>query len=275
MRLLLLSLSLLLALPATAGLLVTDISGKAEVAGKGPVTMLAELPAGAQLTLGPEARLVAVDLTSGREFILKGNARYLVAADGPKTAAGKPVEAQPLPSRNLPEIKVATGKVAQASIVMRSVRKRNVPVPLAPSRTVVISSTPAFHWEGVEGATAYRLTLTSPEGTAVWESSPATSGVTLPADRSLPAGEGYSWRIEAMGQDGRVISDASTRFSIASADVIKRLTELKPSPQAAFSRRVLYAAQLREAGATADARELWKMLAQERPEDEVLRALAE
>lgn len=275
MKRLLLPALLLLSTGAGAGLLVTDVAGKAEIEGRGPVAMLAEIPDGARLRLAPGAQLVAVDLASGREYVLKGDAKYLVAADGPKTANGKQVPAKPLPANNLAAVNIAPGKVAQATLVMRSVPRFNVPLLHAPARSTVVTTRPAFHWGGVDGAANYRLILTRQDGSAVWETTLAANEFVPAPEQALSPGESYGWRIEVIGADGRTISDAAARFAVAPAAVIKRLGELKPAADAPFGRRVLYAAQLREAGATAEARELWKALAQERPDDEVLKALAE
>jgi hypothetical protein len=239
------------------------------------VPILAEIPDGAQLMLAAGAQLIAVDLASGREYVLKGGGKYVVAAGGPKTADGKPISATPLPAKNLPEVKVALGKVEQATLVMRSMRKFNVPLLHAPARTTVISTRPQFQWGSVEGAASYHLILKGRDGNALWETAVTGTELMPGQDQALSPGTDYGWRIEAIGTDGRTISDASANFSVAPAEVIKRLDELKPAADAAFGRRVLYAAQLREAGATAEARELWKALAQERPDDEVLKYLAE
>jgi hypothetical protein len=275
MKPLLLLASLAFSTSALAGLLVTDVAGKAEIEGKGPIATLAEIPDGASLSLAPNAQLVAVDLVSGREYMLKGNARYIITAAGPKTADGKPVDAKPLPAKNLPEVKVATGKVAQATLVMRSIRKFNVPVLHAPARTTVVTLHPTFQWGNVEGASNYRMLLKAQEGGTPWETTVTANELTPGQDRALSPGVRYTWRIEALGADGRTISDASASFSVAPAEVIKRLEDLRPAADAPFGRRVLYASQLREAGAIADAQALWKILARERPDDEVLKALAE
>ena len=267
--------SLLLSANAMAGLLVTDIAGTAEIEGKGPIATLTELADGARLRLAPGAQVVAVDLASGREYVLKGNARYIVGAGGPKTAEGKPVDAKPLPARNLAEVKIAPGKVAQATLVMRSAPKFNVPVLHAPARSIVVTARPTFKWGSVDGAAGYRLVVKGQDGAALWDATVAGNEFTAGAERALAPGESYTWRIEVVGADGRTISDAAARFSVAAAEVIKRLDELKPAADAPFGRRVLYAAQLREAGAMAEARELWQALARERPNDEVLKSLAD
>lgn len=264
---------------AHAGLLVTDISGNAEIDGRGRVTILAEIPDNARLTLAKDARVVAVDLASGREYLLTGSGSYRVMADGPRDAKGKPVDAKPLPAKNLPDVRLATGKAAQATLVMRSgnTRKFNVPLLHAPARTTVITDTPVFRWSGVEGAEHYRFTLTTPDG-RIWKHTLAAMELALPAEQRLRPGERYTWRIEALAsgtQGDRPVAEAATHFDVAPAEVMRRLAELRPAANAPFSRRVLYAAQLREAGADADANELWKALARERPNDDVLKGLAE
>lgn len=259
---------------ANAGLLVTDVAGKAEIDGKGSVATLSEIPDGAQLTLSPGAQVTAVDLTSGREYVLKPG-KYAVSSSGLKTAEGKAVDAKPLPAKNLPDVKVAPGKLAQATLVMRSLRKFNVPVLHSPARTTVISTRPTFKWGGVEGAASYRLILKDRDGNPVWDAAVAETEVATDTKHTLTPGENYTWRIEALGTDERTISDASANFSVASADTITRMTELRPAANAPFGRRVLYAAQLNEAGAVSEAREIWKTLAHERPDDAVLKSLAE
>jgi hypothetical protein len=98
--------------------------------------------------------------------------------------------------------------------------------------------------------------------------------ITLPAGQALQAGGRYNWRVEAMGADGR-LSDAAARFTVANAEALTALALLKPDATATFSRKVLYAAQLREAGAVEDAKLLWQALSREQPDDPVLASLAE
>jgi hypothetical protein len=209
MKRLLLPALLLLSTGAGAGLLVTDVAGKAEIEGRGPVATLAEIPDGARLLLAPGAQLVAVDLASGREYVLKGEAKYLVAADGPKTANGKPVAAKPLPANNLAAVKVAPGKVAQATLVMRSVPRFNVPLLHAPARSTVVTTRPAFQWGSVEGAANYRLILTRQDGSAVWET-------TLAANEFVPPPEAMPSPHE--GQPADMIAKSPVRRRLGSAD---------------------------------------------------------
>lgn len=268
------ALALLGSAAAMAGLLVTEASGKIEIEGKGLVNTLSQIPDDARLKVPAGARLVVVDLGTGREYVLPGDFTYIAAASGPKTVDGKAIAAKPLPTRNLPEIKIVTAKVAQATLVMRSLPKTNVPVLMSPVRTAVISLLPMLRWTPVEAATNYKLAVTKPDGSLVWETMTRETEINFSADKSLQAGERYNWRVEAMGADGR-LSDAAARFTVASAEALATLALLKPEADAPFSRKVLYAAQLREAGAVEDAKLQWQALSREQPEDPVLATLAE
>lgn len=264
----------LLAQGASAGLLVTEVNGKAEVEGRGTIVTLMEIPDGSRLNLPAGSSLTVVDLASGREFLLKGGRKYTISENGPKALDGTPLESKPLPAKNIPEIRIGKGKAAQATLVMRGVRETAVPMLLSPVRTAAITTTPTFRWNAVESAINYRLILRVKDREPIWDVATRETELTLPADRALSAGQSYTWKIEAIGANGAP-SDASTGFSVADAGAMERLAKLKPDGSAPFSRRVLYAAQLAESGAVAEAREAWKVLASERPDDAVLRVLAE
>lgn len=262
---------------ATAGLLVTEVNGKAEIVGKGALTTLAEIADGERITVAASAQVVAVDLGSGREYLIKGGRSYVVAVGGPKAADGSLVEARPLPVKNQPNfraVKIATGSVAQASLVMRGVPQTNNPLQIFPVKTTVISKTPAFRWKGVDVAVGYRLQVATLDDRTIWDVVTQETEITLPAERALAPGESYQWRVEAVGQP-RGLSDAAAMFSVAPSEAMERLDQLKPGADAPFGRRVLYAMALRDAGATADAKVLWKALSIERPDDEVVRQLAQ
>lgn len=273
---------------AEAGLLLTEVSGKVDLGAstKSPLKTLDEVPDGAWLTLSAGARVVAVELASGNEFQLTGSGRYRVTGDGLRNDKGEPVTPRALPAKNLPAVKIAPGRIAQATLVMRSViprpdglgeeREELAPAPewqVAPVRTTVVTTTPTLRWRVVKPATGYRITLSSPFSTSVFFAAADQNEFTVPADQALPPGSACSWRLEAL-LDQQAIGDETGRFRVAPAPVIERLARLKPAAGASFAERVLYAAQLGEAGAREQARELWQALATERPDDEGLRRAA-
>lgn len=275
----------LFALSAEAGLLVTEVSGKAEVGSPAgsPLKTLDEVPDGAWLTLAAGARVVAVELASGNEFQLSASGRYRVTADGLRNDKGEPVTPRALPAKNLPAVKIAPGRVAQATLVMRSVmprpdgagEERDELAPpaewqVAPLKTTVVSATPTLRWRAVKPASRYRITLVTPYSTSVFTAASGETQFTIPADQALPPGSACSWRLEAQ-LDEQTIGAETARFRVASEAAIERLARLKPGAGASFAERVLYAAQLAEAGARDEAQELWQALAAERPDDEGVR----
>jgi hypothetical protein len=262
---------------AFAGLLVTEVAGNAEIEGKGLVVTLAEIQDGALVNVPTGAQVIAVDLGSGLEYVLKGGGHYIVTARGPNSADGKAIEAKPLPVKNLPNVRgtrIAADSVAQASLVMRSTQKDKVPLLVSPVRTAVISETPVFLWNAVADVSGYRLSISNRAGETIWEVPTHETEMALPADHKLLPGEHYQWRVAAIG-DGGTLSDASATFWVIQADAMTRLARLKPGADAPLGRRVLYAIQLQEAGALAEAKQLWKTLSHERPDDAVIRSLAE
>lgn len=265
------ALLVLLPLAATAGLLVTDISGLAEVDGRGRLALMAELPDGAALNVAAGAHVVAIDLGSGREYLLKAG-RYTVDKSGP-SEGGKPVASSALPAGKLPAVKIATSKVAQATLVMRSARKV-VPV-LSPNNTAVSSLTPTLRWPENADATAYRIAIRGLAGVQVFESLvPRQASYVLPSAANLQAGEQYEWRVDAM-RESQALTVHNGKFSVLGAIDIYRLGQFRAPEGAEFSRRVLYAALLMEAGASDEARLIWQVLRAERPDDASLAKLAE
>ena len=258
---------------ASAALLVTEVTGKADVDGKAPLVTMATVPDGSTLSLQANATVVAVDLATGKEYLLKGGQDYRVTPQGPQGSRSK-VAATALPAKGMPDIRIAPGMVAQATLVMRSLPKVGAPSPVSPVKTVVISDQPAFRWSPVEAATGYRISIQKPDGSLHWETRTQDVQLTLPATHRLAPGEKYVWRIECQLEGGRT-TEASAEFSVAPSAVITQLAALKADAGSPFSRRVLYAALLTEVGAKEEARTLWRELSKERPDDSVLRKFAE
>jgi hypothetical protein len=266
-----LAFTFLLPWPALAGLLVTDVSGLAEVDGRGRVVLMAELPDGTALNIAPGARVVAIDLGSGREFVLTAG-RYAVEKSGPSEVGGKAVASSALPAGKLPAVKIATGKVAQATLVMRSARKSLA--GLSPNQTAVSTTRPTLRWPDNADATGYRVTLNDAGGRTVFDSTLPKTNVVLSASEGLQAGGRYTWRVEAV-REGRTLAEHRGEFSVLGATDIYRLGQFRPGEGAEFSRRTLYAALLMEAGAIEEARSIWQALRAERPDDPALAKLAE
>jgi len=256
---------------AMAGLLVTEVTGKVEIDGREVVTLLAAIPDGARLSLQADASLIAVDLVSGKEYVLKGGQDYRVTPRGPK---GDGVSETALPAKGA-DIHIGPGMVAQSLPATRSrSSKLNVLTPISPVKTIVVSDAPLFRWSAVEEATSYRLSVLKSDGTLHWAARTQDTRMPLPTTHRLAPGAKYTWRIEQFSERGPA-SDVAADFAVAPAATLKQLSALKADAGSPFSRRVLYAALLTEVGAKEEARTLWQELSREKPDDKVLRRFAE
>src|SRR6188768_3113407 len=100
--------------------LVTDVSGK--VTGPGPVTILSEIAADARVQLEPGAKLTALYIKSGDEYILTGPSQVQFQAGGPKVLSGAAAQKRASPVGKGGSVTIKTVNVAQAAYVMRSSR---------------------------------------------------------------------------------------------------------------------------------------------------------
>ena len=257
-----------------AAVLVTDLKGRAETDGKKALALMSEIADGGLIDLAAGAQMVATDLASGREYVLAGAGQFRVGRNGVEGVGGAGVTPKALPAANLPAVKVAVARVSQGTMVMRSVVfSSSAPAPLLPARTAVLDNTPTLRWSLVEGATGYRVSVFDQGGQSIYSRQTTEAELALPAAAGLAGGKQYSWRVEALGAQGR-IADASTIFSVVTPEAAALLAQIKPENDASFSRRVLYAAQLQEAGAVEEARLIWQALAKERPDDATVARLA-
>lgn len=288
----------LLATPAVADLLVTEVVGSVRTVAvpgrmQAPVATLDQIANGSELTLAASAKAVVVDLANGNEYELVGEERYMVTPAGPKSAKGAIAAAKPLPEKNLPAVRISGRKASQATMIMREMeppkhpgqlsllqeeefpqRIRQIPGILSlltplPDETVI--ERPLLCWSKQKGATRYRVTMFGPDAAEAWVTLTSTLETATPETLALNPGGTYRWRVEALA-DERTLSSAETSFSMASAEILALLARLKPEPDAPFARRVLYAAQVEQAGAKSAARSLWQALSRERQHDPVLRS---
>lgn len=267
--------ALVLAPAALAGLLVTDVGGKAEIDGKGLLQLMAEVPDGATIVVSAGASLVAVDLGNGREYAIRSPGRYLVEKGNLRSLGGGKVDSSSLPARQMPDVKIASARVAQATLVMRSVKKA-APAAASPVNTAVLNVTPTLRWPEVAGATGYRLVVNdSVSGSKLVDVAVAAAPtLTLTANAGLRPGGRYAWRATAL-RDQQALAESGGEFSVLGAAEAARLDAFRPQPGSEFSRIALYAALLMEAGANEEARLLWQALRAERPQDPALGRLAE
>lgn len=251
--------------------IVTDVSGK--VAGPGPLTILSEIAADARVQLDPGARLVALYVKSGDEYIFSGPAQVQFQAGGPNVLSGAKPQKRASPVGKGSNVTIKPVGVTQAAYVMRGGRSTARIKLLSLSGTKTLDAAPEFRWQGVEPGMTYRFELTDDTGHSLHESEVQATSLRLPASVQLQPGASYTWEVSARTADNRRYVSAGD-FSIAPADLHAQAEALRPAAAAPVSDRVAYAAWLEQAELRDEAHRYWRALSKERPEDGKLKALA-
>jgi len=267
---------LLLSLASGAAAIVTDLTGKAavHVGGKpGPLAILSEIEANARVQLEAGARMAALYTRSGDEFVLNGPALVHFRPDAPVALSGGAPQKRSSAIGKDAGIRIRPAATAQAAYVMRSARSTARIRLLALSGTRTLEASPEFRWQDSESGKTYRFELTDETGKSLYETEVAGTVLKLPAAMQLQAGAGYTWEVSARAADGRRYVSAGD-FSVAPPELGERAAALRPAADAPVSDRVAYAAWLAQMELRDDARRYWRVLAQERPEDAGLKALA-
>ena len=265
-----------LALPASSAwaqaiAMVTDVSGK--ITGPTPVTILSEIATDARLQLEPGARLVALYLGSGDEYILSGPAQVQFQAGGPNVLTGVKPQKRASPVGKGGNVTIKPMGVTQAAYVMRSGRTTARIKLLTLSATKALELSPEFRWHPAEAGTRYRFELTDDTGRSLYEAETEATSLKLPGSVVLKEGASYTWEISTRTSDNRRYVSAGD-FTVAPASLRAQALALQPAASAPVSDRVAYAAWLEQAELRDEARKYWRMLSGERPEDERLKALA-
>ncbi|MFN0083927.1 MAG: zf-HC2 domain-containing protein [Blastocatellia bacterium] len=117
---------------------------------------------------------------------------------------------------------------------------------VSPPQEVIPESRPTFRWDGLRGATGYKVSVASPSDWKAVES-PALDGATRSWTPPSPMrrGETYTWVVQALTPDGGVripsTAEPERRFKILNARDYQRLLELRRQNPPRLARAILYA----------------------------------
>jgi hypothetical protein len=256
-------------LPRAAVGMVTDLAGRATVAGGKAVRLLDEVVPGAWVQLDKDARLVMVQLATGDELVFKGPCRLKFGVSG-KPEGAAPAEVRRHPA--LGALKLRPGGMVQAALVMRG-GSRELRLEVLPKGPVLLDPLPEFRWQALGLSAEYTLKVFDATGRLHLERSLAQPSLKLPADKALKAEEDYTWILEARvpNQAPRI---STGRVRLLDAQRRADLEQSRPGAGSTFAERLVFAALLEELQVWDEAGPAWQALAKERPEDPRLRVLA-
>lgn len=268
------SLLLVQAVSAQGVAMVLDRTGEVEVgvlAKVAKLKLLDYLPADAELRVPASGGATLVYLATSQEWQFEGPGRYRLAPGQPTVLEGKPPQARGLPpasSQALAKLEpVQRERMALGAMVMRSAALLRT---LGPKDADVLDARPTLMWQSTSEAPVRVSVYRAGSNVALAQAVTQDTQWRPPAD--LPAGP-YIWEVEFVSDPSG--SMVRGRFQVLAASDARRV-RLGPVPpeQAAFSRRLAYALMLESEGLVHDALPLWRALAAERPDEDLLKKWA-
>ncbi|HEX5363509.1 MAG TPA: hypothetical protein VFW59_04520 [Gallionella sp.] len=265
----LLSVFSLLAYAAEPVAMITDLKGKVQLNGAkthGQAAMLTYLAAGEEVVLDAGAALVLTYFDEAVEYSYKGPARILIEQKSPKVVKGGIADVRQLDKeKSLGVSKFArSGKLAFATVEMRSMVIK--PTLLSPVSDKISTTTPLFAWKSVNEAEGYLLTLSENGGKPVQQIAVTTNSWQVPSETPLKPGMKYHWSVEETLKSGEKTTVIGG-FSVADAETMARVNSKRPANSASLSEKVTYALYLESEGFREDAKQVWRELAAQRPDD--------
>jgi hypothetical protein len=250
---------------------ITNLKGDIAVDGNPRPQLLAELAKGQKITVGKDAQASVMFIASGKEYILKGPADYLVKDTEIAGSTAMPPVTRDTAWRTNNKVLVQVAQTSAASVRMRSVAQPK-PEPeqklLYPTQGSIATLQPTFRWKAADSkAQGEFVLLVDGEDKPVHHAKPAGGTYRVPA-KLLPEKD-YSWFVAVAGNE-----IGSGRFRTLSSDALTKIERRRPSDKADFSDRLLFALMLHEMGAVQEAREAWAKLSQERADLPELAAFA-
>ena len=250
---------------------ITNLKGDVAVDGNPRPALLAELSRGQKISIGKESHASVMYIASGKEYLLKGPADYLVKDTEVAGSTGMPPVTRDTAWRTNNKVLVQVAQTSAASVRMRSiavVKPDTDPKLLFPTQGSVATLQPTFRWRPADPkAQGEFVLLVAGQDKPVHHAKAAGGMYRVPA-RLLPDTE-YSWMVTVAGNEL-----GSGNFRTLSSEALARVETRKPSEKAEFSDRILFTLMLYEMGAKQEARESWSKLSQERADLPELAAFA-
>lgn len=249
---------------------ITNLRGEVALDGVPRPPVLAELARGQKITVGRDSQAQVMYIASGKEYVLKGPADYIVAQTEVTGAAGMPPITRNTEWRASNKVLVQVAQTSAASVRMRSAAPpKAAQVPQSfPAEGSISSLQPVFTWRGAEAKPEGEFVLlVAGQEKPVHRGKVAGSTYRLPA-KLKPETE-YSWTVISAGQQV-----GGGRFRTLPGEAVARIDKRRPGERAEFSDRLLFTLLLHEMGAHEEARASWAKLAEERADLPELAGLA-
>ena len=247
---------------------ISDMKGEVALDGNPRPMLLSELAKGQKITIGKDSHASVMYITTGKEYVLKGPADYLVK-DTEIAGNIMPPVSRSTEWRANSRVLSQVAQTSAASVRMRSIaapKADNAPKSF-PADGAIATLQPVFRWKGEEPKAEFTLLVVGQDKPVHVAKSVNGGSYKLPA-KLRPETE-YVWTAVSAGNEV-----GAGKFHTLSSDALARVEKRRPSERSEFSDRLMFALLLQEIGATQEAREAWAKLSQERADLPELSALA-
>jgi hypothetical protein len=250
---------------------ITNLKGDVAVDGNPRPVLLSELARGQKVTVGKESQASVMFIASGKEYVLKGPADFLVKDTEMSSSSGMPPTTRETAWRTSNKVLAQAAQTSAASVRMRSLaqpKPDTAPKLLFPTEGAVATLQPTFRWRPADAKAQadFALAIVGQEK-PVHQSKVSGSSYRVPA-KLRPETE-YAWIVTVAGNE-----IGSGRFHTLSSEALGHVEKRRPADKADFSDKLLFTLMLQEMGATQEAHESWAHLAQERSDLPELAAFA-
>jgi len=199
------------------------------IASNSPTPSLVPTPKKSRENTAPQAETI-VALSDGRGTITIDRDGNIAGLDDLPPDTKREVASALIAERIEPA--AILNNLAPENVTLRGNGKKGAPFRLiAPGRSVIIEDRPTFTWEGLSGASSYRVYVLDTKGRTVVKSEDLPSSVTQWTSPPLARGNIYSWVVIAIVDGKEIVSPGAAapamKFQVLSANDLQRLDQLK------------------------------------------------
>jgi hypothetical protein len=255
--------------PADVVGMVLDVQGSGEVVQKdrdnkdtvGKLQLLGYVKAGAKIKLDAASKASVSHYGAKLIYQMTGPVMAEVSTEGLKVVSGKPPVTKSLAEKVVQA--AVNPNLGAAAFKMRALGQ-DIAMLSPSNRSKQINARPRFQWSAPEPG-SFEVTVTELPDTVVQRAMVDGMVWDLPAGVKLAQGKDYRWSVSGTAPDGQQRS-ASAEFSMATQAEADSVLGLRPPSSAAVEEWVLYVAILRDRGMVDEARDVWRIIASQRPD---------
>ena len=245
--------------------MVLDVQGSGKMEVNGTATklqLLAYLQPKMQITVDAGSK-ASLSLYANRAvYQLSGPATVIVEKDAIVSLQGQKIASKPMAEKLV--------RAAETSnVIAGAVRMRQVPpriVAVSPeNNALLLAQRATFNWIAAEPA-EFEVSIHDLDDNLIVTEKVKENSWQLPEKIKLAEGAAYRWQVAYVSaKDGKTYT-ARAEFKLAGKEEAASLRELKPEDNATVEEWVMYAAMLQSKRAYVEARQVWQVIARQRPD---------